>query len=455
MKVPSIPWKWILLLVGVGIVVAALYSVYRDGFQTSEYIVGDASGNMMQECLARETCSDCLTPEREISPPEDSSKTPRQRCLDAGGTYNESNGSCEKRAVCGWCRSAQKCVPRVGSATYTENGVQKTSAYPVVPRKPVVAGAAPRPTDEPQFACSLRDFTTKLEDCSDFQCGSIKNCRDCSMSAKCGWCVASNTCLKKDGTAPAADAGGVCNANADDFVTQSGKCPWVPCSSYTDCEDCAKASGCAYCVQSSRCLQISTYDPQTLCTYKRGTYQQTADKSAWECRASDNTLIDLTQSLEQCVGTEGQRTTTYNPITSPFQCPSQQGGGGITSRSESSTYLPSSGQLASIQSNELGGATDLATQTIFGNDLSGAVTPPRTTTVVGGPGVVKRVGTTSRGIVYPDPTQGDHPFEDYIQMLVRSELAGQGVPLNEPFQVAELGTSKGGAKGPEIQRIVN
>jgi hypothetical protein len=122
-------------------------------------------------------------------------------------------------------------------------------------------------------------------------------------------------------------------------------------------------------------------------------------------------------------------------------------------RSELGTYTPSSAQLANIQDNATGvGGASEAVQTIPEGD--GAVSEPSMTTVVGGPGVVKPVGTTSRGIVYPDYMQGDRPFEDYIQMLVRSELAGQGIPLNEPFQVAELGSSKGVAKGPEIQRIL-
>jgi hypothetical protein len=32
---------------------------------------------------------------------------------------------------------------------------------------------------------------------------------------------------------------------------------------------------------------------------------------------------------------------------------------------------------------------------------------------------------------------GDAPLESYVKMLVSSELASQGVPTNEPFQVNE------------------
>ena len=36
-----------------------------------------------------------------------------------------------------------------------------------------------------------------------------------------------------------------------------------------------------------------------------------------------------------------------------------------------------------------------------------------------------------------DPKLGDAPLESYVKMLVASELAAQGVPTNEPFQVNE------------------
>jgi hypothetical protein len=32
---------------------------------------------------------------------------------------------------------------------------------------------------------------------------------------------------------------------------------------------------------------------------------------------------------------------------------------------------------------------------------------------------------------------GGTPLEDYVKMLVNSQLAAQGVPTNEPFQVNE------------------
>jgi len=36
-----------------------------------------------------------------------------------------------------------------------------------------------------------------------------------------------------------------------------------------------------------------------------------------------------------------------------------------------------------------------------------------------------------------DPAFGDAPLESYVKLLVNSQLAKQGVPMNEPFQVRE------------------
>ena len=64
----------------------------------------------------------------------------------------------------------------------------------------------------------------------------------------------------------------------------------------------------------------------------------------------------------------------------------------------------------------------------------GAVSPGATSDYVGGNGVVRRITDESiRGLNNsPDLTQS--PIENYVRMLVRSELASEGIPMIEPFQ---------------------
>ena len=64
---------------------------------------------------------------------------------------------------------------------------------------------------------------------------------------------------------------------------------------------------------------------------------------------------------------------------------------------------------------------------------AGAVSPPRTYNTVSGNGVVRRLGDSSIPVTAVNSSTGN-PLDDYIKMIVRSQLAAQGVPTNEPFQ---------------------
>jgi hypothetical protein len=66
---------------------------------------------------------------------------------------------------------------------------------------------------------------------------------------------------------------------------------------------------------------------------------------------------------------------------------------------------------------------------------AGAVTAPRTTRYVSGNAVVRRYGDSSvPGGISRSADLSASPLEDYVKLLVRSELASEGVPMNEPFQ---------------------
>lgn len=60
--------------------------------------------------------------------------------------------------------------------------------------------------------------------------------------------------------------------------------------------------------------------------------------------------------------------------------------------------------------------------------------------VVTAPGVLRPANGSSERATFPTAVNlaEDRPFETYVQMLVRSEMAAQGVPTNEPFQLQEV-----------------
>jgi hypothetical protein len=53
------------------------------------------------------------------------------------------------------------------------------------------------------------------------------------------------------------------------------------------------------------------------------------------------------------------------------------------------------------------------------------------------PGVARPLGASSIPATVRHEADGGSPIENYIKMLVNSQLAAQGVPTNEPFQVNE------------------
>jgi hypothetical protein len=69
---------------------------------------------------------------------------------------------------------------------------------------------------------------------------------------------------------------------------------------------------------------------------------------------------------------------------------------------------------------------------------TGPVSPATMYSTVTAPGVARAVGASSiPATVRHDPALGDAPLESYVKMLVNSQLAAQGIPVNEPFQVRE------------------
>jgi hypothetical protein len=91
---------------------------------------------------------------------------------------------------------------------------------------------------------------------------------------------------------------------------------------------------------------------------------------------------------------------------------------------------PTNADIASAQNNQAG------IQTV--PKVTSPVSPAPNYTHVTAPGVARTIGSSSVPASAANSTGlGDAPLESYVKMLVNSQLAAQGVPTNEPFQVNE------------------
>jgi hypothetical protein len=122
--------------------------------------------------------------------------------------------------------------------------------------------------------------------------------------------------------------------------------------------------------------------------------------------------------------------------TSAAQCTPGAKLGNVRSDA-TSKYKPSAAELNMIQDNVPFSTTrkgvDIAAPIGTGVIGSGPVSVARTTAQVTGNGVV----AGAKGGPYTitnQPNLFTSPFEEYVKLLIKSELAAEGVPTNEPFQ---------------------
>jgi len=102
---------------------------------------------------------------------------------------------------------------------------------------------------------------------------------------------------------------------------------------------------------------------------------------------------------------------------------------------------PTAEDIDSAQDNSVGEGVKLATQEVASTE--GPVSPAESSSVVTAPGIVRPAHAGSVRPSFPaaaglDGEASGGPFEQYVKMLVRSELSSQGVPsaAAEGFQVA-------------------
>ncbi len=106
-------------------------------------------------------------------------------------------------------------------------------------------------------------------------------------------------------------------------------------------------------------------------------------------------------------------------------------------RSERGDYKPSADQLGMTQSNEWVDTWPKVDVQGSGVGVIGSspVSAAKTTSQVTGNAVVRPLG--AQGGPYSITNQPDlftSPFEEYVKVLIKSQLAESGIPTNEPFQ---------------------
>lgn len=393
-------WPWLLI----GIITVSLFFLYllREAFQNPDTV----SISLADICAERKSCSECLTKK------------------NADGSVSS----------CGWCPDAGKCVPRAG-------------IYPVVPRAKVVPGERIPGSErfytntsigEPLFACPVNTFVADVAKCADFQCSALTNCRECAGNTKCGWCPDSKKCVGKKDDKPDAPAGTTCAESS--FLKESKNCPPQDCNTITDCAECAATAGCGFCLTNKKCVKLDNMG--------RPPQDSKGNPAEGSCK-----VTDMTVSPFQCPSILG---TTQRPGFNPAAQP--------RGASPSTSDMPGRASLTATQDNTFAGQVgtfgpyrggqpnpqETVDRGVMGiqtnkpiSDTSGGggvpSTGPQPAPTITAPGISRPLGSASQQISYPSAAGlGGTPFDDYIKIMVRSELAQQGVPLNEPFQVNDV-----------------
>ena len=301
-----------------------------------------------------------------------------------------SCSTCLDTAGCGWCPAAGKCIPKVND-------------YPIVPHAGPTDVTATIKLNEPLFQCPSSTFVKDKTQCTDVVCSEKKSCRTCAENVKCGWCGASSKCLPKGADGSLTDLSGNTCAAAT-AVINSALCPTKVCNTITDCEECTGTQGCSFCEAAKKCVRLQ-------------------DK------------MDMVNGVMKVVEAKDAKVDGCNEesaLSSPSQCPSVRK---VIALQEA----PTAADLDSAQDNTVGGSgTTGSIQAPM--DTSSPVSPATTYYTVNAPGVSRPVGSSSVRPSYPAAAglDGTGPFETYVQMLVKSELAAQGVPTNEPFTVPSI-----------------
>ena len=412
-------WADIILIMAFLFSLGAIIAYFMtEGFQ-NRLTMAEAGSRMgpsqVSVCMAQTSCSTCL----------DDDAHPGYRC--------------------GWCTAAQACIPRSGM-------------YRLIPEWLMnIINLDPTKDCPPNSSNTQNNFVYTKGACTDATCTDYTNCRDCAGALACGWSISEEKCYNKISYANlGSDGSGSLSGSPSSrptLTTQSGSCPPPTCSSITDCGQCTTTTGCGFCKDTLKCVQINANgSPLGGSSGSTGCAQGSIYTQIYQCPCTTlSKCTDCAQrpgcgyctSSSKCINTldsNGRQLDNDNILcerdkiaTSSTQCVPGARLGNV--RSESSDYKPGYDELNLAQDNTALGGQELNIQGAYGGPRgagSGAVSPPTTSKYVSGNGAVRPFGAYEPRVTdYGDLTTS--PLEMYVKTLVRSELASEGIPMNEPF----------------------
>jgi len=339
------------------------------------------------------------------------------KCGGAACASFKSCKSCASAAACGWCDSNDTCMDRSAVSAnvkaIADAGSAGSAGSPPAPMCPASGPKGPALNSASMLTPDL-SRTVLIQEvgvCRPEVCSDKKSCFECTNTSGCGYCRTTNTCMKVD---TAGNVMGGSSGSSGSSICATGQIslqPYMcPCSGIDNCRTCSTQPGCGWCVAGNNCVNMEV---------------------SFNSTGTQNVIKGV--NIKDCAGGGD------GVATSASQCAPGAKLGLV--RSESGVYTPTDAELNMAQDNTAlsDSGRDVNLQG-SGRGVIGAgpVSPATTTPQVTGNGVVTTPTTSqARGGPYKFTNQPDlhtSPFEAYLKVLIKSELAAEGVPLTEPFQ---------------------
>jgi len=366
-------------------------------------------------------------------------------------TYNQTDSitKCASYKSCSGCLADKGCgwAPDYADGVKGLPGVSDDTIIACIPQnsgKPFVTSKLASWMLIKDGARTLNRFIKSIGECTDVICATKVKCGDCVTFNMCAWqqITGANSsltqlCIKKT-DAGAADP-------LKNTITTADKCPVPQCADITNCQTCANTSGCSFCAISGKCLKNSEFGTGVnQCTVENRVSVPASCPCGGIIKCADCTKqvgCAFCKDKNVCVnldryGMPPKDTCTQAAIaSSESQCTASS----IQHLPTSSTE-PTLSDLASAQnSGNLSSDYNMPLQTnTVRPDTGKPVSPATEYTMITAPGVARPVGASSiPATVRNEMGYDKSPIETYVKMLVTSQLAAQGIPTNEPFQVNE------------------
>jgi hypothetical protein len=317
------------------------------------------------------------------------------QCPDACSNFSSDCRSCASAPACGWCSTTSTCVSKAewnDADSKSGSGTKCGSTPPSTGTLSTLVGSNIYTNN----VCSTCIITDKGQ-CPPPICTNLTDCMICADTPSCGWVASAGKCMPVDGNGLTLNGSTSGSLGSTKAIVTPSTCP---CNGITDCGACARRPGCGYCSTSKKCINLDKNDLP----------------NKGDCSPSD------TQ-------------------TDPAQCSGSTINWSIT-EGRGPNYGDRTGgpPESDIAGGDLGDPTYVHAKKHWNGSVRGAgdgpVSSGKSSSYINGNAIVRNI--TDESIIginnSPDLTQS--PVENYVRLLVRSELASEGIPTIEPFQTA-------------------